>query len=51
MTREGPLQPEFSAAEELMDETQKFCSTIDCMTGETSSTELDFVRGKSDPFG
>ncbi|KAJ7996276.1 hypothetical protein DPEC_G00235410 [Dallia pectoralis] len=40
-TREGPLQPCFSVADELMAETQKFCSTIDSITGETSSTELD----------
>ncbi|XP_041750244.1 uncharacterized protein LOC121579583 isoform X2 [Coregonus clupeaformis] len=47
MTREGPLQPGFSAAEELMDETQKFCYTIDCMTAETSSTKLESTRSSS----
>ncbi|CAB1333102.1 unnamed protein product [Coregonus sp. 'balchen'] len=56
--KEGPLQPVFSAAEDLMAETQKFCSSIDSITEETSSTELEstlsrsnFVRGKSNPFG
>ncbi|XP_019903999.2 uncharacterized protein LOC109615974 [Esox lucius] len=46
-SREGPLQPCFSAADELMDETQKFCSTIDSITGETSSTELDSTLSHS----
>ncbi|XP_031665198.1 uncharacterized protein LOC116358283 isoform X2 [Oncorhynchus kisutch] len=40
-TKEGPLQPVFSAAEDLMAETHKFCSTIDTITKETSSTELE----------
>ncbi|XP_023843950.1 uncharacterized protein si:ch211-107p11.3 isoform X1 [Salvelinus sp. IW2-2015] len=40
-TKEGPLQPVFSAAEDLMAETHKFCSTIDSITEETSSTELE----------
>ncbi|XP_021447110.1 GT1 domain-containing protein isoform X1 [Oncorhynchus mykiss] len=40
-TKEGPLQPVFSAAEDLMAETHKFCSTIDTITEETSSTELE----------
>ncbi|KAL0993963.1 hypothetical protein UPYG_G00116160 [Umbra pygmaea] len=46
-SRDGPLQPHISAADELMAETQNFCSTMDSMTGETSSTELESTLSHS----